>query len=119
MSSAIITIIIIIIIIIVTIIVVIWLIFQSSLPAIFPTAALFDTGPSVTTETPVEETEKPKQSKKDKRKERHDNFLKSKLIQTSVLASLHQSDMKLCKEDCWNIGVNHFNLNMKSFKFNV
>ncbi|XP_015750444.1 PREDICTED: ribosome biogenesis protein slx9-like [Acropora digitifera] len=39
-------------------------------------AALFDTGPSVTTETPVKETEKPKQSKKDKRKERHDNFLK-------------------------------------------
>ncbi|XP_029196320.2 ribosome biogenesis protein slx9-like [Acropora millepora] len=49
---------------------------ESSLPAIFPTAALFDTGPSVTTETPVKETEKPKQSKKDKRKERHDNFLK-------------------------------------------
>ena len=55
-----------------------WLIFQSSLPAIFPTAELFDTGPSVTTETYVKETEKPKQSKKDRRKERHDNFLKSK-----------------------------------------
>lgn len=72
------------------------LIFQSSLPAIFPTAGLFDAGSSVATKTHVKETEKPKQSKKDKRKERHDNFLKSKSIQTSVLASLHQSDIKLC-----------------------
>ncbi|XP_068751719.1 ribosome biogenesis protein SLX9 homolog [Montipora capricornis] len=48
---------------------------ESSLAAIFPTAGLFDAG-SVSTETGVRKTRKPQQSKKDRRKERHDNFLK-------------------------------------------
>jgi len=50
--------------------------FQSGLPAIFATAGLFDTNDAAV-DTDAQEKNKPQKNKKDRRKERHEQFLKS------------------------------------------